>query len=49
MDVRYACQECGEDHADYARRCHRCGEWATLKMDISRDARATEPVRAPVI
>ena len=49
MDVRYACQECGAEHADYARSCRRCGEWATLEMDISNDARAAEPVRAPVV
>jgi len=48
MDVRYACQECGTRHGHYARRCRRCGEWATLEMDIS-DARAAEPVRPPVI
>jgi len=49
MDVRYACQDCGAEHAEYRRRCRRCGNWATLEMDISRDARAAEPVRAPVI
>jgi len=49
MDVRYTCQACGADHTDYARRCRCCGEWATLEMDISRDARVAEPVRAPVV
>lgn len=49
MDVRYSCRDCGAEHADYARRCRRCGEWATLEMDISRDARAAEPVRAPIV
>jgi tetratricopeptide (TPR) repeat protein len=49
LDVRYACQECDAEHAEYARRCCRCGRWATLEMDISRDARAAEPARAPVI
>ena len=49
MDVHYACTRCGADHADYARSCGRCDEWGTLEMDISRDARAAEPVRAPVV
>ncbi len=49
MDVRYVCHDCGTEHADYGRRCSRCGEWGTLGMDISRDAHAAEPVRAPVI
>lgn len=49
MDVHYACRECGAEHTEYARRCRRCGEWATLEMDILRDALAAEPVRAPVV
>jgi tetratricopeptide (TPR) repeat protein len=49
LDIRYVCGECGTAHDRYASRCSGCGRWNQVAMDISRDAHAAEPVRAPVV
>ena len=49
LDIRYLCGACGTVHEGYVSRCSDCGKWNRVAMDISRDAHAAEPVRAPVV